>query len=678
MTIDIFLNHLRFTMPNSRFFIYHQALVIPDVSESDIRPPRDQEEFNQTRGFNREDYFFPRLNQEISTLYRDYLTNGLPIPGKQRQLSDVPSGEFREALYGSNRHFVFIIASFNNAKWYARNLDSVMEQDYPFWRGVYIDDGSTDGTGKLVALHLEKSNMSHRFTVIGSQTRRLQSYSRYLAYHMCHDDEICVFLDGDDWLSNRSVLSYLNRFYVERNLQATYQSYLIYLGGRITESKQFKPFPKAVRVNRDFRYYSWTAFHLRTCQAKFIKKIDFRDFTDLLGNFITCCSDVVEANCYLELVDIDKHHRTDRHLVVYNKDNSQVQPNSSYSRERLHQEYRDSVIRSIRSRQKYQWQDRKGQLVLCDVASPDLVPNVNKYYHEMCSYADLLVVPFDQKHHYQSLLTGYEKVLEMDQYESQSKSQLCPWSSRVVLVTYLIYIEQARAALPAHWQELEGGTDAEYLFLFNGVKPFGLGPNRPKNCHFFHFEKRRTVDHCWKTGVALSNGQWIMTVDLSARVNFSAVNRLLIQLRAPTYKECGLVVASYLVLDQPSHASFPISPGKLTPGRLSSVGDLEPLDDPVIGPLIRKEAFHSVCHCQRESLLLYDTLWLLLIGEKHLVFQTENLLVYDTTSKEYMSVKKGALEARQSHSECLGSRKEQISLLKDYYDYMKLGFPKSN
>ena len=32
-----------------------------------------------------------------------------------------------------------------------------------------------------------------------------QAYSRYIAFKLCDDDEICCLLDGDDWLYDENV-----------------------------------------------------------------------------------------------------------------------------------------------------------------------------------------------------------------------------------------------------------------------------------------------------------------------------------------------------------------------------------------------------------------------------------------------------------------------------------------
>ena len=48
----------------------------------------------------------------------------------------------------SNKKFVFIIPSYNNTKNIEKNLNVIREQTYKNWRIIYINDCSTDDTGK--------------------------------------------------------------------------------------------------------------------------------------------------------------------------------------------------------------------------------------------------------------------------------------------------------------------------------------------------------------------------------------------------------------------------------------------------------------------------------------------------------------------------------------------------
>ena len=52
--------------------------------------------------------------------------------------------------------FCVYAPSFNNAhnRIYLRNLDSIFQQEYTNYHVVYVDDASTDGTGKYVEKYM--------------------------------------------------------------------------------------------------------------------------------------------------------------------------------------------------------------------------------------------------------------------------------------------------------------------------------------------------------------------------------------------------------------------------------------------------------------------------------------------------------------------------------------------
>jgi glycosyltransferase involved in cell wall biosynthesis len=62
------------------------------------------------------------------------------------------------------KSFVVVIPSFNNALWCRRNLESVLNQAYPLFRVIYVDDASTDETPDLVAAYLAESATADRVT----------------------------------------------------------------------------------------------------------------------------------------------------------------------------------------------------------------------------------------------------------------------------------------------------------------------------------------------------------------------------------------------------------------------------------------------------------------------------------------------------------------------------------
>ena len=146
-----------------------------------------------------------------------------------------------------NNNFVFIIPSYNNNKWYKRNLNSIINQRYTKWRIIYIDDNSTDNTYSLVNKYIKTNGIEEKITLIKNEKNYKQAYSRYIGYNQCNDNEICVLLDGDDWLYDENVLDILNENYVKYNLNISYGSYVKFSNGKVQDKVYgMTEFPKNI------------------------------------------------------------------------------------------------------------------------------------------------------------------------------------------------------------------------------------------------------------------------------------------------------------------------------------------------------------------------------------------------------------------------------------------------
>ena len=103
------------------------------------------------------------------------------------------------------KSFVFIIAARNNGKWIEKCLKSIDMQTYQNKRIIYIDDRSTEG--------IKFPKINTKMDIIKNDRRYGPAYSRWVGLKRVKKDEIVVFLDGDDWLSYKQVLEYLNQYY---------------------------------------------------------------------------------------------------------------------------------------------------------------------------------------------------------------------------------------------------------------------------------------------------------------------------------------------------------------------------------------------------------------------------------------------------------------------------------
>lgn len=198
---------------------------------------------------------------------------------------------------------VVIIPSRNNnqlfegVKRYKMNLDSVFNQNYSNYRIIYVDDNSNDGTPNEVVEYVDQKEMSQRFTLIANSQRYGPSRNRYLAAHLCDDQEIILFLDGDDTFSHNGVLSVINDAYNDPNVWLTYSQFKTVPNNTISGGADV---PQSVIKNNTYRDYGWYYHSLKTCYAWLFKQIKLESLL-YNGEFFPISSDLAEMLPMMEM-----------------------------------------------------------------------------------------------------------------------------------------------------------------------------------------------------------------------------------------------------------------------------------------------------------------------------------------------------------------------------------------
>jgi len=217
-----------------------------------------------------------------------------------------------------DNNFVILIGSHNNAQWVESNLNSVLVQNYPNYKVVYFDDASTDGTKDAVARKIEGDS---RFTIANVEERKYKTwfFSNIEHFKEINDNDILVFLDGDDMLYCENVLSYLNELYNQTNCWMTYGGMVVWKGGEdlIEPFPQNSEIPPQVSKQKLFRKDTWRTSHLKTMRAFVWKRIDKND---LMPNGIPLVGpdDLAIMFAALELTPADKIQRVTESIYLYN------------------------------------------------------------------------------------------------------------------------------------------------------------------------------------------------------------------------------------------------------------------------------------------------------------------------------------------------------------------------
>lgn len=209
---------------------------------------------------------------------------------------------------------VVVIPSYNNMKWYKKNLESVLNQKYTNFRVILIDDASSDGTGPAIARYIQEKGVQDKVTFIQNKKRVGALANEYKGIWLCKPSEIVVNLDGDDWMAHDLVLAKLNEVYANPDVWVTYGQFIYHTG----DPGWAAQVPPHIIERNEFRDYPWVTTAMRTFYAGLFHKIKKEDLM-YEGQFFQMSGDLAYMFPIVEMAG--KHSRfIPDVLYVYNVD----------------------------------------------------------------------------------------------------------------------------------------------------------------------------------------------------------------------------------------------------------------------------------------------------------------------------------------------------------------------
>jgi glycosyltransferase involved in cell wall biosynthesis len=207
---------------------------------------------------------------------------------------------------------IILTTAYNCEKYVEKSLFSIMSQRYKDFTCYITDDMSTDNTVSIV--HETIKNDS-RFILIKNQSKLYQpgNYDQIINSKNIDDDEICVEVDGDDWLSDSNVFTRINEVYKDPNVWMTSGSFKYHDGrdGFANPPTQFT----------DIRKQTFTLSHLRTWKSWLWKKIKEVDLRDENGNYWNVAGDLAFMFPMFEMSG-EEHYRFLPNInYIYNESN---------------------------------------------------------------------------------------------------------------------------------------------------------------------------------------------------------------------------------------------------------------------------------------------------------------------------------------------------------------------
>lgn len=200
-----------------------------------------------------------------------------------------------------HRPFVLIAVGHENGAFVEKTLRSMFSQVYPNFRIVYVDDASTDGSFSLVQDFVHSSGFEKIVTLIRNSERVGELASINQVIRECADEEIVVWIGGQDFLSHEWVLDRLNAYYADPELWLTFGQYREFPGYKLGTSA---PFDRAEWEEKGPRGSIFTASHLKTFYAALFKQIGLADLM-YQGAFL---SSAVDMAVMIPLLELAQNH----------------------------------------------------------------------------------------------------------------------------------------------------------------------------------------------------------------------------------------------------------------------------------------------------------------------------------------------------------------------------------
>lgn len=207
---------------------------------------------------------------------------------------------------------VILTTTYNCEKFIEKSLLSIMSQRFKDFKCYITDDMSTDNTIKIVKETIKDDS---RFILIENHEKFYQpgNYEQVIRWRGIEGEEICVEVDGDDWLPNSNVLTKINEIYQDENVWMTSGSFK-YHDGR-------PGFANPPTKFTDIRKQTFTLSHLRTWKSWLWKKILPEDLKDENDKFWSVAGDLAFMFPMLEMSG-EEHYRFLPDInYIYNESN---------------------------------------------------------------------------------------------------------------------------------------------------------------------------------------------------------------------------------------------------------------------------------------------------------------------------------------------------------------------
>lgn len=239
-----------------------------------------------------------------------------------------------------NNKIVIITPFYNPGDFLEKCVASIMSQKYDNYKIIFIDDASTDGSFEKLPPPNEK------VVLVRNVVRKtaLENLHDAILTH-CEPDDIAVFVDGDDWLPNKKVLSFIDEFYKQNDC------WIMYGQSSWTDGRRGFASSYTVDEFENLRFSPFKVSHIRSFRAGLYHKIQQQDPTfsclrDKNGDFYKMTYDVAIMFPIMEMAGFEKTKFNDTVLYTYNRGNP-------ISDDRVNQALQTAIHMEISQKKKF-------------------------------------------------------------------------------------------------------------------------------------------------------------------------------------------------------------------------------------------------------------------------------------------------------------------------------------
>jgi hypothetical protein len=219
------------------------------------------------------------------------------------------------AMVKGHHNKIVVIVPFHNAgKLLDECVQSLVQQDYDAFEVIFIDDASTDKNRDFVP------PPGFNARVIRNTKRRGAACNLHHAImEYCEPNDIVVCVDGDDRLSCRDALTYINHQYEKYNCWVMYGQYKDNEGvpGISAPFASLKDFGTLRR--------HWRCSHIKTFRAGLFHRIaeqdpSFNCFKDSQGKWLQAATDAAIMFPLVEMAGFYRVLFNEKILYIYNRE----------------------------------------------------------------------------------------------------------------------------------------------------------------------------------------------------------------------------------------------------------------------------------------------------------------------------------------------------------------------